>query len=218
MNGDFAGPYGWKYHPWVKSLHDTRAGYNYVMKGAQLGITEVAINRALYTLDKLKRDVLYVLPTAKGASKFSKGRFSTALSLSPYIKGIFTNLNSIDLKQAGQNTLYISGSRGNNNLKNIPVSELILDEVDEMEQKQIWLALERLSGQLRKCVWGISTPTVPEHGIHKLYKDSTQEHFTFQCPACGRWTELVWPDCIEVIGEHATDARCNESYLKCKEC
>ena len=159
-----------------------------------------------------------MLPTAKGASKFSKGRFSTALSLSPYIKSIFTNLNSIDLKQAGQNTLYITGSRGNNNLKNVPVSELILDEVDEMEQSQVWLALERLSGQLRKCVWGISTPTVPEHGIHKLYKGSTQEHFVFTCPHCGKWTEFVWPDCVEVVGEHATDVRCSESFLKCKEC
>lgn len=218
MGGDFSGPYGWKYHPWVKGLHDTWAGSNYVMKGAQLGITEVAINRTLYTLDKLHRDVLYVLPTARGASKFSKGRFSTALAMSPYIKNMFTDLNSVDLKQAGQNTMYLSGSRGNNNLKNIPVSELILDEVDEMDQKQIWLALERLSGQLRKCVWGISTPTVPEHGIHLLYKGSTQEHFYFKCPHCGRRTELVWPECVEVIGEHSTDVRCKESFLKCKEC
>ncbi len=218
MSGDFAGKYGWKYHPWVKSLHDTRATFNYVMKGAQLGITEVAINRALYTLDKLKRDVLYVLPTAKGASKFSKGRFTVALSLSPYIRSMFTDLNSIDLKQAGNCTLYLSGSRGNNNLKNIPVSELILDELDEMDQAQIYLALERLSGQLRKCVWGISTPTVPAHGIHKVYQGSTQEHFMFQCPYCGRHTELVWPDCVEMIGEYETDVRCKESFLKCKEC
>jgi len=218
MGGDFSGQYGWKYHPWVKELHDTWAGSNYVMKGAQLGITEVAINRTLYTLDKLHRDVLYVLPTARGASKFSKGRFSTALAMSPYIKNMFTDLNSVDLKQAGQNTMYLSGSRGNNNLKNIPVSELILDEVDEMDQKQIWLALERLSGQLRKCVWGISTPTVPEHGIHLLYKGSTQEHFYFKCPHCGRQTELVWPECVEIIGEHPTDIRCKESFLKCKEC
>lgn len=218
MAGDFSGAYGWKYHPWVRELHDTRAEANYVMKGAQLGITEVAINRTLYTLDKLKRDVLYVLPTARGASKFSKGRFSTALAMSPYIKSMFTDLNSVDLKQAGQNTMYLSGSRGNNNLKNIPVSELILDEVDEMDQKQIWLALERLSGQLRKCVWGISTPTLPEHGIHKLYKGSTQEHFYFKCPHCGRRTELVWPECVEIIGKHPTDVNCKKSFLKCKEC
>ena len=31
---------------------------------------------------------------------------------------------------------------------------------------------------------------------------STQEHFVFQCPCCSRWTEFVWPDCVEIIGEH----------------
>jgi hypothetical protein len=218
MGGDFAGPYSWTYHPWVKEMHDSWATYNYAMKGAQLGVTEVAINRSFYTLDIKKRDVLYVLPTAKGAAKFSKGRFTPALALSPYLKGLFTDLNSIDMKQAGQNCLYISGSRGDNNLKNIPASELILDEIDEMEQKQIWLALERLSGQLEKHVWGISTPTIPEFGIHKLYLGSTQEHFFFKCPHCGRQTELVWPECVEIVGEYDTDVRCNESFLKCKEC
>jgi hypothetical protein len=218
MGEPFPGPYSWKYHPWVKELHDSWAPFNYVMKGAQLGVTEVAINRALYTLDKLKRDVLYVLPTTLNANRFSKSRFVPALNLSPYIRAMFTDINSINLKQTASNSLFINGSRGDSNLKNVPASELILDEVDEMEQKQIWLALERLSGQLHKHVWGISTPTVPDHGIHKLFKGSTQEHFVFRCPRCRRHTELVWPDCVEVVGEHATDVRCKQSFLKCKEC
>ena len=218
MGHPFPGPYTWKYHPWVKEIHDSKAPFNYAMKGAQLGVTEVAINRAFYTIDQMKRDVLYVLPTSLNASDFAKSRFNTALNESPYLKSIFTDTNSIALKQAGSNTLYIRGSRGDSNLKSIPVSELILDEVDEMDQKQIWLALERLSGNKIKNVLGISTPTIPERGIHKLYKDSTHETFNFKCPGCSRWTELVWPDCIEVIGEHVADARCKESYLKCKEC
>ena len=182
MGGDFPGPYSEKFHPWVYEMHNSWAPFNWAMKGAQLGVTEVAINRALYTIDKLKRDVMYVLPTTKNASKFSKGRFGPALALSPYLKAMFTDTNSIDLKQAGTNCLYISGSRGDSNLKSVPVSELILDEVDEMDQKAIWLALTRLDGHIEKHVWGISTPTVHNHGIHKLFKTSTQEEFVFQCP------------------------------------
>jgi hypothetical protein len=218
MGAPFPGPYSWKRHPWVKELHDSWAPFNYAMKGAQLGVTEVAINRAFYTLDRLKRDVLYVLPTSLNARDFSKSRFGPALSNSPYIKGMFTDTNTVELKQAGANTLYIRGSRTNSNLKSIPASELLLDEIDEMEQKQIWLALERLSGQIHKHVWGISTPTIPNYGIHKLYLGSTQEHFVFKCPCCSRQTELIWPECVEICGEHETDIRCKESFLKCKEC
>lgn len=205
-------------YPWVIELHDTQAPFNYAMKGAQLGVTEVAINRAFYLIDQMKRDVLYVLPTSLIASDFSKTRFSVALRHSPYLASIFTDTNTVNLKQAGTCNLYIRGSRGESNLVSIPVSELILDEVDRMDEKQVELALERLSGQIKKCVWGISTPTIPNHGIHKLFNLGTQEHFVFQCPRCSKRTQLVWPDCIEIIGESIHDPRVNESYLKCKEC
>ena len=80
------------------------------------------------------------------------------------------------LKSTGRNVLYIRGSRGDSNLKSIPVSELVLDEMDEMDTHAVWLALERLSGQIEKHILAISTPTVPKYGIHKLYLRSTQEH------------------------------------------
>jgi hypothetical protein len=218
MGSPFPGPYSWAHHPWVKELHDSWSPFTYVQKGAQLGVTEAAINRAFYTIDFLKRDVLYVLPTSLAASDFSKSRFSAALANSDYLRSIFTDTNTVNLKRAGANSLYIRGSRGRTNLKSIPVSELILDEVDEMDQAQIWLALERLSGQVHKHVWAISTPTIPNYGIHKLFQDSSQEHFFFRCPHCNRLTELLWPDCVEIIGEHVNDPRCKESFLKCKEC
>jgi hypothetical protein len=218
MGEPFPGAYGFDHHPWCKEIHDSGASYNSAMKAAQMGVTEVAINRAFYTVDVLRKDVLYVLPTLNNASDFAKARFNTALLYSPYLKRLFTDTNTIGLKQASGTNLYIRGSRGDANLKSIPVSTLILDEVNEMDQKQIWLALERLSGHIEKSVWAISTPTVPKYGIHKLFQQGTQEHFMFKCPHCGRWTELIWPDCIEIIGEAVSDPRCKESYLKCKEC
>jgi thiol-disulfide isomerase/thioredoxin len=218
MAGDFSGSYSWKYHPWVKEMHDSWTPYSWIMKGAQLGVTEVGINRALYTIDTQKRDVLYLMPTMGAASDFSKSRLGPALSLSPYLDSIFEDTNAVNLKRAGNNCLYIRGTRGRANLLSIPVSELILDEVDRMDKQQLAMALERLSGQLIKHVWGISTPTVPDHGIHTLYKTTTQEHFMFKCSHCGRRTEFVWPDCIEICGEYATDPNCQRSFLKCKEC
>jgi len=218
MGEPFPGNYSYKYHPWCRGITDSDAAFNTAMKAAQMGVTEVAINRAFYTVDVLKRDVLYVLPTSINAGDFSKARFSTALLYSPYLKSLFTDTNTVGLKQAGGVNLYIRGSRGDSNLKSIPVSTLILDEVDEMDQKQIWLALERLSGHIEKYVWSISTPTIPKYGIHKLFLQGTQEHWTFQCPHCSRWTELIWPDCVEIIGDHINDPRCQDSFLKCKEC
>ena len=218
MGAPFPGPYSFLHHPWCREIHNSKAAFTVAMKAAQLGITEAGINRAFFTLDQLKRDVLYVLPTTLNASDFSKARFATALKLSPYLKSLFVDTNTVGLKSTGTNVLYIRGSRGDSNLKSIPVSELVLDELDEMDTKAIWLALERLSGQIEKHVVAISTPTVPKYGIHKLFLTSTQEHFYFKCPHCSRWTEFVWPDCVEIVGETVSDPRCVESFIKCKEC
>jgi hypothetical protein len=188
------------------------------MKAAQMGMTEIAINRAFFTIDVLKKDVLYVLPTAINASDFAKSRFNTALMYSDYLSGLFTDTNTVGLKQAGGVNLYIRGSRGDSNLKSIPVAVLILDELDEMNEKQIWLALERLSGHKEKSVWSISTPTVPKKGIHKLYLQGSQEHYIFDCPHCGQATELVYPECLVIKGETITDPKVKESYIICKEC
>lgn len=218
MGEPFPGNYSFKYHPWCRDIHDSKAQYNTAMKSAQMGLTEVAINVAFYTVDMLKRDVLYVLPTALNASDFSKSRFNTALLYSEYLKQLFTDTNTVGLKQAGGVNLYIRGSRGDSNLKSIPVSVLVLDEADEMDQHAIQLAFERLSGQVHKTVWALSTPTIPKYGIHKMYVQGTQEHYIFKCPLCGRRTELVWPDCVEVCGETITDPDVKRSWLKCKEC
>jgi len=218
MGEPFPGNYSFKYHPWCREIHDSEAGFNTIMKAAQLGLTEVAINVAFHTVDIKKRDVLYVLPTALNASDFSKSRFNTALLYSEYLKELFTDTNTVGLKQAGGVNLYIRGSRGDSNLKSIPVSVLILDEADEMDQRAIWLALERLSGQLHKFVLSLSTPTIPQFGIHKLYLQGTQEHFYFKCPRCGRTTEFAFPDCLEICGESITDPDVKRSHLKCLDC
>ena len=218
MGMPFEGSYSFSKHPWCRELHDSRASWNVSMKSAQAGFTEVAMNMALYTVDVLRKNVLYVLPTMGDASDFSRSRFNPALSMSPYLKRVFTDANNVGLKMAGNVSLYIRGSRGDSNLKSLPVSVLILDEMDEMDQSQIELAMHRLRGQPEKKVWYISTPTVPGHGVSLEYEKSTQEHFRFKCPGCGKMDEFNFPDSIKICGEDSNDPACYRSYYQCTMC
>ncbi len=218
MGNPFPGPYSFLHHPWCRELHDSQATWNVSMKSAQAGFTEVGINLALFYVDVMKRNVLYVLPTLTDASDFSKSRFNPALKMSPYLKSVFTDTNNVGLKMAGSISLYIRGSRGDSNLKSIPVSILILDELDEMDQSQIELAMQRLRGQPEKKVWYISTPTSPNHGVSLEYAKSTQEHFFFKCPSCNRQDEFRFPDSIKICGESMNDPECYRSYFQCTLC
>lgn len=218
MGPPFEGPYNFNTHPWCRGLHDSKAPYNVSMKSAQAGFTEVGINIAFYTIDIFRRNVLYVLPTLAAAYDFSDTRFSPALALSPYLKRLFSQTNNKNLKMSGTTALYIRGSRGDTNLKSIPCYCLILDELDEMEDTQIELALQRLRGQPDYKVWYISTPTIPGHGVSAQYEVSTQEHFVFKCPGCGRHDEFRFPESVQIAGEYYNDPRIAESRYKCTMC
>jgi hypothetical protein len=212
-------PYSLENYPYVREILDSRAKKNWVMKGAQVGLTEAGITRSLFEIDHHKRDVLYYLPTGVVAKRMSLTRFHAAIALSPYLKQAVTQ-NSVELKQIGHASLHILGAGSDTNLKSTSAGRLFMDELDEWSERQIYLAEERLSGQAgdNKIVWGMSTPKYPNMGIHKQYLQSTQEHYFFPCPHCGAEIELLWPDSVEIVGEAVDDTRVNGSYLKCKEC
>jgi len=103
----FEGNYSTKYFPWCRGILDSEATYNISLKSAQAGFTEVGINRALWTIDTKRQNVLYVLPTKGNASDFSKSRFDNAIDLSPYLKNLFTDTNTVGLKRSNQSSLCV---------------------------------------------------------------------------------------------------------------
>jgi hypothetical protein len=200
-------------------MHDCDAEEMVGQKGAQLGFTVVGLNKSFYNIDILGNSVLYVLPTSTpDASNFSTSRFDPALELSPHLRGLFSDVKNIGHKRAGSASLFIRGSRSRSQLKSIPVSVVIIDEADEMVQANIGLIHERMSGQLQKQSFKLSTPTIEHYGINRDYQASTQDHYFFPCPKCSRLTELIFPDCLVITAEAYTDPRIKESHLICKEC
>lgn len=220
MGQPFPGKWSFKYHPWLKAMHDSEAPLNVGQKAAQMGFTEAVLNINFYNIDVKGVDCLYVLPAkTPDASDFSASRFDPALEMSPHLSRIFSDVKNIGHKRAGTTNLYIRGSKSRSGLKSVPVGLLTLDELDEMDQDNIPLALERTSGQREKAVWMVSTATLDNYGINRYYNESSQNHFFFRCPACSRMTELVFPDSIVITGESLDDVeKLKQSYYICKEC
>lgn len=200
-------------------MHDSDAELNIGQKSAQMGYTETVLNITFFNIDVRGIDCLYVLPAkTPDASDFSAARFDPALELSPHLSKIFSDVKNVGHKRAGTTNLYIRGSRSRAGLKSVPVGFIVLDELDEMTQENVPLALERASGQVHKSVWMISTATIDNYGINFHYNRSSQNHFFFKCPSCGRQTELVFPDSLVITAKELDDPELKKSHLICKEC
>ena len=219
MGEPYPGKWNFLHHPWLREMHDSESEINVGQKSAQMGFTEAVLNLTFYNIDVKRVDCLYVLPSkVPDATDFSSGRFDRALELSPHLSTIFSDVQNVGHKRAGTANMYIRGSHSRSHLKSVPVGFIVLDEVDEMDKDNIQLAFERVSGQVSWAIWMISTPTYPDVGINKYFNETTQDHFMFKCPSCSKLTELIFPDCLEIVGENTTDPRIEETHLKCKEC
>lgn len=215
----FPGPWRFKYHPWLRAMHESKSPFNVGQKSAQMGFTEALLNIVFYHIDIRRTDCLYLLPaTVPDARDFSAGRFDPALEMSTHLSKIFSDVKNLGHKRAGSTNLYVRGSRSKSGLKGLPIGFIAFDEVDEMDQENIPLAMERVSGQLEKLIWMISTPTIENEGINKYYNQSTQEHFFFRCPACSKHIELKFPDNIKITADHLLDTSIKDSYYFCNEC
>jgi hypothetical protein len=219
MGKPFPGLWSFDHHPWLREMHDSRAVNNVGQKAAQVGYTETVLNITFYKIDIERVDCLYVLPAKNpDASDFSASRFDPALEMSPYLMEMFSEVKNVGHKRAGSTNLYIRGSKSRSGLKSIPAGFIVLDEVDEMDQDNIPLAMERASGQPDRQSWKISTPTIDDTGINKFYNDSTQEHFMFKCPHCSKIIELTFPESLIITASDLNDPDIQKSHLICTQC
>ena len=206
-------------YPYVEEILNSRAQKNWVMKAAQVGLSEAAITIALFEVDYHQRDVLYYFPTKVMADEFSRTRFNRAIELSPYLRNVVTTKTD-SLKQIGNASLYIKGVNSEAALRGTSAGRLFFDELDAWTERQQYMAEERASGQKDgdKIIWGFSTPRYPNSGIHAQFIDSTEEHYFFDCPHCGEQIELSWPESVVVCGDSVDDPDVKNSYLICTAC
>lgn len=215
----FAGPLSFKHFPWQPEILNCMEPMVSVRKAAQMGFSVAAEIKSLFMVDQKKTDVLYILPTQGLASDFAKARLDQMVAQSPDLRGMFIGANNVGLKTTADHAhIFIRGSVAESGLVSVPVGTAIVDEYDRCNPDAMALVLERLSAHEKKHFFGLSTPTLPNHGIDEQYQQGTQEHFMFHCPCCSKTIELDWEDSIEICGESATDPDCHRSYFKCSKC
>jgi len=212
-------PYSIRDYPYIKEILNSQAQKNFVMKAAQVGLSEAAWTMALYHTEFHNKPCLYYFPTEKMANTFSKTRISDAIQLSDYLRTVVT-VDTASLKRFGTSTLYVTGANSEASLRGISSGRLFFDELDAWTERQQYMAEERASGQRDgdKKIWGFSTPRYPNCGVHKQFMKSTREHFRFFCPYCFADIELVWPDSMVIHGDSVDDPELKKSHLICTEC
>jgi hypothetical protein len=196
-------------------------------KGAQVGITETQVLKTMYGLifARYPQGVLYLFPTVNDVTDFSRGRFGPLLADNPEIENQVSSTDAVSVKRIRRSMLYLRGARAtgriegvkrtSSQLKSVPVDRVVFDEVDEMESAMVDLALERMAHSTIKEEAYLSTPSIPDFGVDRLYNQSDQRVWSIKCEHCGSETvlEIEFPNCLLEL----QDGRVIRGCKKCKK-
>ena len=181
-----------------------------LMKGAQIGGTELGLNWIGYVIHHAPGPMMAVWPTVEMAKRASKQRIDALLEETPAVAERIAPARSRDsgntilTKEFQGGVLVMTGANSAVGLRSMPVRYMFLDEVDgypldvEGEGDAIALAEARTRTFARKKLLIVSTPTIAgASAIEREYAASDQRRYFVPCPHCGarqwlRFEQLQW--------------------------
>jgi len=174
-----------------------RDGHPFVViqKSAQVGVSELLVNLALWAGDSGyagRGNVLFLMPTQNQMDDFAQARIDRALQDSPYLRSRLQpepprrkGADSKRLKRVGPGYIYLRGADSRRQVATVDADLVILDEFDQMEEGVLELARKRLGSSQRGLLRIASTPRLPESGVNALYLVSDQRRYFLPCRHCG---------------------------------
>jgi phage terminase large subunit GpA-like protein len=176
-----------------------------VMKGAQVGFSEVLLNILAYYIDQDPSLILFVQISTGEAEKFSKERIAPAIADSPRLRDKVSaprsrdSENTIESKKFTGGHLGIVGANAPSGLRSRPRRIVLFDEVDGYppsagdEGDPIDLATRRTRAFWNRLIVMGSTPTLKDFSrIESAFRESDQRYFLVPCPECDHRQRLAF--------------------------
>ena len=181
--------------PFLKKIQDCLSMDNHcsqvvVMKAAQVGATETAINWMMYLMDANPSPTLYVQKTLDAVDLFNAQRWNPSIEvMNNLVDKMIRDTKLVKIFRGGM--LKFGGANSGPSLRSMPIQNLILDEEesykdnidDEGSPSQI--AIVRTTNFINRKIFRLSTPLIKETSkIEPLYKEGTRERYHVPCPFC----------------------------------
>jgi hypothetical protein len=230
-------PFDLENHKYLRQIYQDTSRRMVIRKASQVGVSEFAVSRALWSCDQRDMNVFYVMPTLPDVYDFSQMRVGPAIEVSPYLEGVVVDAISGGKKKGANRALMrrirnrfltLRGAAVTNagharGLKSVPADLAIRDEVDEMDQRVAEIVRKRLAHSKHREELAMSTPTYPGVGIDAEWAESDQCLWHWPCPSCGEWVAPTldhivtdWDDLDQPSEWHGkSDGR---AFIACDRC
>lgn len=191
------GPYSTALHPYVDEILETIAD-PYTKRvslcwGSQTSKTTTFYVMLGHVIDRDPRAILWVFPTFALVKSFSAERWlpfcreSHALvgHLPRYSDGkIDDDRFTLTKQEFSRCTMNLVGAGSSANVRSYPVSVLVLDEIDVIDEQTRRECMDRIKGRHDYKVLQSSTPIAEHGGIWQEFMEGDRRRFMVPCPHC----------------------------------
>ena len=186
-------PLDFEKHKYLVEIYKDQHPFIAFMKAAQTGGTERVITEALWLPDQRRENTVYVFPTGGSVGDLVQERVDEPLNQKKYLRLVSgreegfkgKHADHVRLKRMSKGFVYFRGSGSPAQITSIPADMIIADEVDRMPVENVPFIAKRLEHSKRRWQRWLSTPTIPNYGIHKIYLGTDQRVFNIKCSKCG---------------------------------
>jgi len=223
--------------PYVVEILDRLGPYDdakevVLMKGCQLGGTEILLNALLFWVEHSPGRILAVLPGEDEAKDFSRQRLQPMVESTPALaermgersKGPGRAAGSVFLKEFPGGSLKLTGSNSPAGLRSKPVRYLLGDEVDGWavdaggEGCPLLLAEKRQGTFANRKTLLVSTPAIKQTSrIEKRFLAGDRRRYHVPCPECGELFLLNFANFV-IPRDDAGEWCPQDAHMLCPEC
>jgi len=214
--------------PYLHKIYNDNLDQELVFKkSAQVGLTERMISEAAWLADQFPLNALYFFPTAGSLSGFVQERLDDPINNSAYLcsvigrakgTGLTKQSDSIAIKRLTKGYLHFKGTSTPTQMTSTPGDAIFVDELDRIPQINIPYLDKRMENSALKWSRWASTPTMPNFGIDKKYKEGNQQEWNVKCDHCGHWQHLnFWDNVIYKLDNNKQPFDCHVVCVKCKK-
>lgn len=182
-----------------------------LLKPPQIGATVMSMLKAMWVAKKLKKDIIYTLPTATDVVDIVGGSTNRIIAQNQTLREWVRDHDTVEQKAVGNNLIRFRGTFSPKQATMVPSSLNIHDEVDNSDPTVLTLYQTRQEAQEReedKWQWYFSHPSLAGQGVDIEWQQSDMKEWYIQCLKCGEEQVLTWPENIDI------QKRC---YI-CKHC
>jgi hypothetical protein len=201
-------PFEFDDHRFMLDIMNDMSPLQVGLKAPQVGWSESMIIKSFYVAKKLKKDIIYTLPTDTDVKEMAGGKINRIVAQNPILGKWVKEHDSVEQKGIGDNIIYYRGTWTQKAAMMVSSQLNIHDETDASNADVITQYETRQQAQTGGMRWYFSHPSIAGHGVDVYWQQSDKKEWVIDCEHCSKKQILTWPDSINQ----------NTEQYQCKYC